>query len=955
MVQSRKIAKRFAAGAVVATALVALSLANWAERGRFEVPEDGVVWSDSGGSVVALRVGPESPGALVGVRPGDILRSIGGRPVAEALDVPRILADAGAWSRTEYGISRGGMQIHLSVVLGESSSRGALGTFLLVLGLLYAAIGLWVWLRGPPGPATSRFLAFCLASLAVYSLSSTGRLEGLDRLVYWLDVWGLLLMPPLLLDFCSRFAGGPSQFRNATSIAYSAAVATGAAHHAAAGGWVGGGIGDPALLWFFDTASLALLAVNLAAAAALVGMQSRQIKEPVRLLQARWLLLGIVVAVVPFTGLYVLPFAAGLAPGPNQAFSVLSLAALPLAIAVALFRYRLLDLEALRRKTLASAFAVGLLGAFVYAALFLSGIPAAWLDRFAPLFWMGSLALAAAIYRPLHSWLARALERRAFRGRYEDRRTLGAFARELATESNRERMAEAASARLSRTLNTERVALLVPAGAKNSAAQEFHLLRGVEGSGQASTTVDMSAVEELARSQGEPVSVLGPLEAALPGSLASLGCHHFVRCRVRERTAAWIAVGPRRDGALLSGEDLSLVEALSAPFAIALENASLYASLEAKAAQYQRLKDYNENIVESLSVGILVLDADGRVQSWNTHLELALQISRDDARGRRLAELLPPGLVSAFERCTDESGAGTIHKFPLRAREFPEGFRPADPSDDAVRTVNVAVAPLVDKGFRRIGQLLILDDVTEQVELEQRVVQADKLSSVGLLAAGVAHEVNTPLAVICSYSQMLAERVARGSAEAKILGKVTEQTFRASEIVNSLLDFSRTSSSDMAVCDINRVIEDTVDLLGPQLRQAGVAVESDLLGPAEILASRGKLQQVFLNLFLNARDAMAGGGSLRLSSRAGPAPVGEEACVRVRIEDTGAGIRPEDQRRIFDPFFTTKGPREGTGLGLAVTYGIVREHSGTISVESEPGSGTTFKLRFPLAKRPVHA
>ena len=385
-----------------------------------------------------------------------------------------------------------------------------------------------------------------------------------------------------------------------------------------------------------------------------------------------------------------------------------------------------------------------------------------------------------------------------------------------------------------------------------------------------------------------------------------------------------------------------------------MENARLYASLQAEVAQHQRLKDFNENIVESLSVGIVVLDMDGRVQSWNTQLELALHISRENAVGRPVGELLPATLIERINGCVDETGSGTVHKFVLRSREFPAEFRPQEPADNADRVVNLAVAPLVAKGFRPVGRLLIIDDISERVELEEAVLQADKLSSVGLLAAGVAHEVNTPLAVISSYSQMLADRFGRGSEEAKLLGKMTEQTFRASEIVNSLLDFSRTSGAEMTPCDLNRAISDTLDLIAPQLRTARVQLELRLGAPATMMANRGKLQQVLLNLFLNARDAMPDGGVLQVTSREG-LDHGGAARAQVLISDTGIGIKPEVQRRIFDPFFTTKDSRRGTGLGLAVSYGIVQEHSGTISVESAPGAGTTFTLEFPLAEQPVHA
>jgi len=229
-------------------------------------------------------------------------------------------------------------------------------------------------------------------------------------------------------------------------------------------------------------------------------------------------------------------------------------------------------------------------------------------------------------------------------------------------------------------------------------------------------------------------------------------------------------------------------------------------------------------------------------------------------------------------------------------------------------------------------------------------VQADKLSSIGLLAAGVAHEVNTPLAVISTYSQMLARQITGDSPQSKLLEKIARQTFRASEIVNSLLNFSRTSTTELVEVDLNRVIRDTVGLIEHQLQKAAVEVQLDLaesLPP--VRGNPGKLQQVFLNLFINARDAMEGGGTLTVRSAEG------EESVYIEVADTGVGIPAENLARIYDPFFTTKGARKGTGLGLSVTYGIVREHGGEIEVQSQPGSGARFALEFPLARKPVNA
>lgn len=955
MVRSLNLSKRALLGVGLALALGALSLANWLERGRFGVPEDGVMWSDSEAGVSASRVGIQSPAALVGVRPGDILLSIGGRPVDEALDATRILVELGAWTRAEYVIERDGRSERLSVVIGESASRGALAGFLLVLGWSCASLGLLVWLRGARNAATHRFYAFSLTALATFSLSATGQLDVLDRIVYWVDVWALLLMPALFLDFCTRFAGGRNSRHVLVRASYAMAVGVGAAHHAAAGSWLGSGIGEPTLVQFFDTAPLVLLVAGFAAAALVIRQASRRAQDPALRRQLHWLGYGATAAIAPFAGFYVIPFLVGAAPGPNQAFSVLSLVLLPASITVALFRYRLMDVEILWRRAAASAAAAALLLVAAYVALFRSPVGPDALDRFGPLIWLASLALAALLYRPIRNWAARALERRAYKDRYEDRRTLAAFAAELATETDLARMVSAVGVRLARTFDVDRVAVLAPLGPDGESRDSYRPLYvhppvGID----AEASLELAAIPSLGSSVGSCVVLADPTAGDLPAAVRKLQCVHFVPCRLRGRTLAWVGLGLTRFGNLLSSDDLSLAETLAGPFAIALENARLYKSLERKAAQYQLLKDYNENIVESLSVGILVLDSAGRVQSWNTHLELTLRISRDQAIGRSLRALLPAALVESFETCLDDSGTGHVHKFRLRAAEFPDEFRPESAEDIGERMVNLAVAPLVARDFKRIGCLVILDDVTDRIELEERVVQAEKLSSVGLLAAGVAHEVNTPLAVISSYSQMLAEQFAQGSAEAAMLGKMTEQTFRASEIVNSLLDFSRTSGVTPVACDIDEVLQSTLELIEPQLRDASVTVEADLPGGVPVMGSKGKLQQVFLNLFLNARDAMPSGGTLTVACEALAGTDGMPS-VEVLVADTGRGMEPAVQRRIFDPFYTTKGPGMGTGLGLAVTYGIVREHSGAITVDSAPGAGTTFKLTFPLAKQPVNA
>jgi signal transduction histidine kinase len=310
----------------------------------------------------------------------------------------------------------------------------------------------------------------------------------------------------------------------------------------------------------------------------------------------------------------------------------------------------------------------------------------------------------------------------------------------------------------------------------------------------------------------------------------------------------------------------------------------------------------------------------------------------EDLRGRSLSEVLPPDLFAQLHRLRDDGGIHNIHR-----------YRVHDQGGDE-RVLNITVAPLLSKNCDWIGRLIIFDDVTERVRLESQLAQAEKLSSIGLLAAGVAHEVNTPLTVISTQAQILVKQLSPDDKNQKAMEKIVTQTFRASEIVNSLLNFSRTKAAPFAQVDINKLISESLLLLEHQLRSARIQVESELDSAlSAVFGNSDKLQQVFLNLFLNAKDAMPDGGRLRVVTWV------ENSHVAIEVSDTGVGIPPEHVDRIYDPFFTTKGSGRGTGLGLAVSYGIIHEHSGKIEVQSMPGFGTRFRLSLPTMRKAVHA
>jgi len=201
---------------------------------------------------------------------------------------------------------------------------------------------------------------------------------------------------------------------------------------------------------------------------------------------------------------------------------------------------------------------------------------------------------------------------------------------------------------------------------------------------------------------------------------------------------------------------------------------------------------------------------------------------------------------------------------------------------------------------------------------------------------------------------MLSKQLRGDGRLGPVLDKITQQSFRAAEIANGLLNFSRTSTTEFRSTNLNQVIRDTLSLLEHQFKTAQIEVDlelTDALPP--INGNPGKLQQVFLNLLLNAKEAMPSGGNLRVATLV-------NGHVEAVISDSGSGIAPEHMKRIYDPFFTTKtmpkpGDRRGTGLGLSVSYGIIQEHAGKIQVESAVGTGTTFHLEFPLLRNTVNA
>ncbi len=924
--------------ALATLAAVIFAWLNFVQRSRYDVVDDGVAWTDSPNGIEAWKVSPDSPAAMAGIHSGDMLLTINDASVPSAAHVTRRLFRAGLWTQLRYKLSRNGEEFETRLITTPAQKPLRVENYLRVVGLLYLFIGLFIFIRRWNAPRAVHFYVFCLVSFILYSFQFSGKLDTFDLEVYWSSIVARLLAPALLLHFALVF---PERAENSrTSLLKFTAVYTPPlvlllVHILAALNALGF-VPTTRSRVALDQLELGFLGLCFLAAGIVFYLSFRRSRSGVLRQQLKWLTGGTLAGSLPFTLLYILPYSFDAATQPWMQFTALSLVLIPLCFGYAIIRYRLMDVDIIFKRGLAYTAATAAVAAIYFAlvALIAQIFP---VQNSGPVTGMIAIVVAAFLFQPFREGIQARLDRFFYRDRLDYRRTLIEFGRTLTNEVRLEPMLGSVMDRVSQTLLVDRLAIFVE-DQQNPGEMRLARSMGVRLSEPLNLTFIAPTREEFARG---PIFFESPRGArdvseSVRRTLEQLDLNYFIPCRIREHTVAVLGLGKTVDGDFLSSDDVELVQTIAGYVAIALDNSQLYTSLEQKAMEVARLKDFSENIVESLNVGVLAIDLQGTVEAWNTRMEQLIGVARNDAVGRPLSELLPPELGQEIAARADQEQITGIYKHRL----VHEGRSVV---------INVSITPLVGKSAERIGRLLLFDDVTQRDRMEEQMTQTEKLTSLGLLAAGVAHEVNTPLAVISNYIQMLAKQMPEGDPRHTIIDKIVKQTFRASEIVNNLLNFSRTGPGELADVDLNRVVEETLSLVAHPLKASQIQVVKQLTqGIPPVRGSANKLQQVFLNLFLNARDAMPQGGMLEVRSAA------HNGSVEIEVADTGNGITRENIHKIFDPFFTTKTIGRGTGLGLSVSYGIIKEHAGKIDVRSTPGRGTSFHVEFPAVRKSVH-
>ena len=933
----------------VAAVFVCLALINIASvrtwRGE---PEDGVLWLQRfNGSLVAQEVAKGSAADRAGIKPGDLLLTIDGREIRSRAEVEALARAAGIGTALTYVVEREAFQQLLAVRLqlmpltqfGLYYSLAAVGIFALIIGAS-------VRLRRPADQATLHFFWLSVAFFGAFAFHASGKFDRLDYFFWWADVVARLALPPLFLHFALVFPDRPSPW-----VRSEAGRAMLTAFYAPALLLCGSrillmtrglrGSQSSFLLERLEQIEYGYLAVCLLAGLVLMMRALRRLRSLTARRQLRWIVWGSSVGALPFVSLYVVPYLAG-HPLRYTEYTAVLLGCVPLAFASAIVRYRLMDVEVIIKKALvAAAVVLGL--TLVYSGVswvvgFFSGTtPES--NRFWALF---ATLVVVLVYPWLRGAIQAALDRLYYRDRYDYRRALVAFARELNSDLDLDRLSIRLVTRVRDTLMVDRIALLLADPGDDQGEFVSTAALGLEG----------QTVRAIARTSPLGARLVGGhtvvLDDPLPVRRVSgddapdwrdAGLQCFVPCVSKEVTIAVLAVGWKPRSEALNTEDMALLGAVAGQAATALENARLYGQLRLKADEIERLRQFSDSVVESLSDGLLVVDLDDRVLRWNRRLEQLLGLERGRAIGRRLPAVLDKLFLETLYAARRDAPDGvTLYRVPLVSTHGGQR-RP--------QLVNAGISPFKTADGAQAGWIIVLEDITDRANLEEQLRLSEKMAAIGLLAAGVAHEVNTPLTGISSFTQMLLERADPADPKTQLLEKIERQTFRAAKIINSLLNLARPSEGEAGPVDVNVVIGDVLSLLDHQFKTGHIQVRKELTGPAVLV--RGveyKLQQVFLNLFLNARDAMLKGGWLAVATRM------ENGDAIVELSDTGVGIPAEHLPRIYDPFFTTKPEGRGTGLGLSVTYGIVQEHGGTLVCESVPGQGTRFRLTLPLVELP---
>jgi len=935
-------------------AFLAIGILNLRDRISWNDPSDGIFWTEKDQQMAVIRItGDSVPDEI---REGDYLVRINNRNIHSKEEyIERLFlfnpGDVAEYQLMDY--ATGDLKT-VKILIFARPILTITDFFKVLVAIVYFIVGLLILIQYWKARGSIHFYLVCLLSFVLYLYSYTSELYFLDFLVYWLNEIAILFLPPTFLHFCFNFPVQKKWMKGKILViltTYLPSVIFLIIHIL----WFAGKLRtfpltDKPFLPLNETSIVLLDNLHIIfftiyfLVSIVVLFHSRvSLESPEFKQQMKWIINGITLSLVPFFFLYVLPYVLNLKITPLMESSILSLAFLPLFFAYAIMKYRLMDIDILFKRgasyIIASAAVLGLYFLFIALSsvvfrLFFPGSDTLAIAT--------SALLVAFLFAPIRRKVQQEIDRFFYKEEYKYRQSLIEFGHRLSTESSMKTVTSTIIERANKSLNVKTVAIFL----KLPGEIDNYELVAYAGMRPPADDVRYFKIPHqfLISSLDVPTLSFRIFEEEEQSDrlysqrefYENLSLFYFQPLHHRNERIGVIALGKAEGNVFLSSEDLELLNVLAGYSAIALENARLYSSVQNKARELELLKVYSENIIEGINVGVVAVDRDGAITTWNQAMSQIYGMDYREVVGDQFKNVFPDDVFTSILRALDSEALiaqDITHIYKL----FMKNKR------DEKKFVNMTLSPFHDSTEKVIGTLIVFDDITDKIQLEHQLMQSEKLSSLGLIAAGVAHEVNTPLTGISSFTQMLISEHPSGHPHHDILNKIEKQCDRATQIVNNLLNFARIQTTEFSVVHVNNLLEECVSLLEHQFRKKNTEIiremQSDL---PPVKGNEGGLMQVFINILLNARDAVPVNGQIILRT------LKTDNSAIVQIEDNGAGIPNEMIHRIYDPFFTTKDTARGTGLGLSVSYGIIQRHSGRIFVDSQPGEGTCFTIKLPM-------
>jgi PAS domain S-box-containing protein len=614
--------------------------------------------------------------------------------------------------------------------------------------------------------------------------------------------------------------------------------------------------------------------------------------------------------------------------------------------AYAILKHRLMSIEVVIQRSTVYALSTVFIMALYALAVMISEVYLRKIIGYTSLLVTALAALAIAVaYQPLVKGLQNFTDRLFFRGRYDYQKTLRKISAEIASVIKLEELAKLIVSSFIDTMKVSEASFLLPEKeGEHFVSVPLFLPRykRIEIDVKSPivswlfSTKDLLVREEI---EGEIMrqEALGKEGEMRRQSLEEvrdemdrLGISLWIPVISKGEIIGIIALGEKISGEMFTTEDLVLLVTLSNQIAVALDNARLYEEVVS-------MKDYSEEILQSMTNGVLTTDINGRIVTFNSMAE--------KITGRKAQEVLG----KTCQQIWGERGAITMAvENSLKNRCYLNFETSVISPERGLVPVSFSSTLLRDVHGKKMGALLSIQDLTEVKALENKLRQADKLSALATMAAGMAHEIKNPLSSMKIFSHLLPKKIDDQEFRRKLQEILPREIDRIDRIVESLLGFARATAPTFEKAKIEDILEETLKDYEDQAKNAGVVISKDYALLPEIEVDRRQISQVFSNLILNALQAMPEGGKLHLSTFAGKKIDDTVQEVKVKISDTGHGI-PEDMiKKMFDPFFTTK--YGGTGLGLTIAHSIIDGHKGFIEVESKVGKGTTFVITLPVSQ-----